>query len=82
MILVYKIDVYFIYTGYSFGLIFFLSFQLLVLLFSDNNIQLPWLVDGDEFHAMLSRGEFQSYEHRFSLGSRLIIIIQNIITFK
>lgn len=45
--------------------------MFLTIYFSDNDIQLPWLVDGDEFHAMLSRGEFQSYEHRLSLGSEL-----------
>ncbi|XP_071122541.1 uncharacterized protein [Mytilus edulis] len=34
----------------------------------DKNIQLPWLVGGEEFHRMLSYGEYRSYEHRLSLG--------------
>ncbi|XP_071181256.1 uncharacterized protein [Mytilus edulis] len=32
------------------------------------DIQLPWLVDANEFESMLSHGTFESYENRLSLG--------------
>ncbi|XP_071165947.1 uncharacterized protein [Mytilus edulis] len=34
----------------------------------DKDIQLPWLVDANEFKCMLSQGEFLSYDNRLSLG--------------
>lgn len=40
------------------------------VLLSDKNIQLPWLVDGEEFKRMLTKGEYQSYENRLSLGRK------------
>ncbi|VDI69489.1 Hypothetical predicted protein, partial [Mytilus galloprovincialis] len=35
---------------------------------TENDVQLPWLVDADEFESMLLDGEFKSYENRLSLG--------------
>ncbi|CAG2238281.1 unnamed protein product [Mytilus edulis] len=37
------------------------------------DIQLPCLVDADEFRRMLSKGEFISYEHRLSLGGPCMV---------
>ncbi|CAC5406644.1 unnamed protein product [Mytilus coruscus] len=34
----------------------------------EKEIQLPWLVDADDFQRMLSHGEYLSYENRLSLG--------------
>lgn len=39
---------------------------------SENDVQLPWLVDADEFESMLFHGEFKSYENRLSLGMKII----------
>lgn len=36
--------------------------------FTENDIQLPWLVDAGEFERMLLHGTFLSYEHCLSLG--------------